>query len=220
MTGNNILSRKTIPQTSSDILVLNLHKSILEFLLGDINHALYDITRAREHLAAGYGMAYESGLYFYESLILLSLSSNDPDELSSQQELIAANQAKLAHWAKYAPMNYLHKWQLVEAEKSRVLGLKADAVDLYDQAIAGAKANEYIQEEALANELAAKFYLEWRKEKFAAIYMQAAYYCYSRWGAKAKVMQLEQLYPQLLAPILQPIISQSDNSTTIYLYLY
>jgi hypothetical protein len=42
-------------------------------------------------------------------------------------------------------------------------------------AIASAKTNGFIQDEALANELAAKFYLEWGKEQFAAIYMQAAY---------------------------------------------
>ncbi|NET29226.1 ATP-binding protein, partial [Okeania sp. SIO1I7] len=47
-----------------------------------------------------------------------------------------------------------------------------------------------------------KFYLDWGKEKIAATYMQEAYYCYARWGAKAKTDQLEQKYPQLLAPIL------------------
>ncbi|MEO0934691.1 MAG: PAS domain S-box protein, partial [Cyanobacteria bacterium J06641_2] len=77
------------------------------------------------------------------------------------------------------------------------------AIDLYEQAITGAKNNGYLQEEALANELAAKFYLEWGKEKVAAGYMQEAYYCYARWGAKAKTDDLEKHYPQLLAPILQ-----------------
>ena len=100
-------------------------------------------------------------------------------------------------------MNHLHKWYLIEAEKQRVLGNKAEAMDLYDKAISGAKENEYIQEEALANELAARFYLDWGKEKVAAGYMQEAYYCYSRWGAKAKVTDLETRYPQLLQPILQ-----------------
>nr|MDJ0519306.1 ATP-binding protein [Trichodesmium sp. MO_231.B1] len=70
-------------------------------------------------------------------------------------------------------------------------------------AIAGAKENEYLQEEAVANELAAKFYLDWGKEKVAAGYMQEAYYCYARWEAKAKINQLEEKYPQLLSPILE-----------------
>ncbi|NER01773.1 MAG: GAF domain-containing protein, partial [Okeania sp. SIO3C4] len=66
-------------------------------------------------------------------------------------------------------------------------------------------------EEALGNELAAKFYLHWGKEKIAATYIQEAYYCYAHWGAKAKTDQLEQKYPQLLAPILNCQISQSKS---------
>ncbi|MEO0687753.1 MAG: GAF domain-containing protein, partial [Cyanobacteria bacterium J06649_11] len=98
---------------------------------------------------------------------------------------------------------FQHKYDLVEAEKCRVLGHKLEAIELYDKSITRAKENEYIQEEALANELAAKFYLDWGKEKIAATYMQEAYYCYSRWGAKAKTDDLEQRYPNLLRPILQ-----------------
>ena len=85
------------------------------------------------------------------------------------------------------------------------MGDRASAIELYDQAIAGAKANDYIQEEALANELAAKFYLGWGKEKVAAGYIQEAYYGYAKWGAKAKVADLERRYPQLLQPILQDV---------------
>ncbi|MDY7014300.1 MAG: GAF domain-containing protein, partial [Cyanobacteriota bacterium] len=59
-----------------------------------------------------------------------------------------------------------------------------------------------IQEEALANELAAQFYLDWGKEKIARVYLTDAYYAYARWGAKAKVEDLEQRYPQFLTPIL------------------
>jgi signal transduction histidine kinase len=85
----------------------------------------------------------------------------------------------------------------------------------YDRAIAGAKKNGYIQEEALANELAAKFYLDWGREKIATIYMQEAYYCYARWDAKVKVADLEQRYPQLLAPILQATPSSLSSYETI-----
>ena len=76
-------------------------------------------------------------------------------------------------------------------------------IEFYDRAISLAKENQYLNEEALANELAAKFYLEWGKEKFAQVYAIEAYYAYSRWGAKAKIEDLEKRYSQLLAPILQ-----------------
>ncbi|MEH1886096.1 GAF domain-containing sensor histidine kinase [Nostoc sp.] len=88
----------------------------------------------------------------------------------------------------------------------------------YDRAIAIAKANKYLYTEALANELTARLYLEWGKERIAQEYLFNAYYCYVRWGAKAKVDDLEKRYPQLLAPILQQR-EQSLNTTDSFLTL-
>jgi predicted ATPase/signal transduction histidine kinase len=126
-------------------------------------------------------------------------------------EKVAAKQKKMRKWADNAPMNYLHKFYLVEAERHRVLGEKLEAIEFYDRAIAGAKENGYIQEEALANELAAKFYLEWGKETIAEAYLTKAYYGYARWGAKAKVEDLEQRYTQYLVPIL----SREQSNLTV-----
>ncbi|WP_242045823.1 MULTISPECIES: PAS domain S-box protein [unclassified Calothrix] len=101
-------------------------------------------------------------------------------------------------WAEHAPMNYLHKFHLVEAEKARVLGQFFEAEEFYERAIALAAENEFIQEEALAYELAAKHYLARGRSKIAQTYMKEAHYCYDRWGATAKVKDLEKRYPQLL----------------------
>ncbi len=101
-------------------------------------------------------------------------------------------------WAEHAPMNYLHKFHLVEAEKARVLGQFFEAEEFYERAIALAAENEFIQEEALAYELAAKHYLARGREKIAQTYIKEAHYCYDRWGATAKVKDLEKRYPQLL----------------------
>ncbi|MDJ1182475.1 ATP-binding response regulator [Roseofilum casamattae] len=116
---------------------------------------------------------------------------------------IQEQQQILQKFSENCSYNFLHKYQLISAEIARLNGDRMQAMELYDRAIAGAKENEYIQEEALANELAAKFYLDWGKEKIAATYMQEAYYCYTRWGAKVKTDHLEANYPQLLLPILQ-----------------
>jgi len=179
-----------------------LYRATLRFLLGDIARASVDVDRARQYLAAGVGTTSEAGLYFYDSLIALATPESET-ELETQRQRVQENQRKLQHWAEHGPMNYLHKWQLVEAEKYRVARQRAEAIEMYDRAIVGAKENEYIQEQALANELAAKFYLDWGKEKVAQAYMQEAYYCYARWGAVAKVRDLEERYPQLLQSIVK-----------------
>jgi len=142
---------------------------------------------------------------FYVALMHLSLAEIASDEQERQfhwQALIPLEE-RLNNWLTACPENILHKCLLIQAEKARLKGQKAEALDFYEQAIAQAQRQGYGYEEALANELAAKFYLDWGKEKVAQVYMQEAYYCYARWGAKAKVNQLEKTYPQLLQPILQ-----------------
>ena len=187
------------------LYVFHLYKLMLCYLEGKIELGLSHAVEVRRYFMGGAATVSELVFYFYDSLITLANLSSRKDKVKTQEfERIEQNQTRLQQqWANYAPMNHQHKVDLVEAEKFRVLNQKTKALELYEKAIAGAKANEYIQEEALSNELAAKFYLDWGKEKIAAGYMQEAYYCYSRWGAKAKTDDLETRYPQLLAPILQ-----------------
>ncbi|MEG4343959.1 AAA family ATPase [Microcoleus sp. A003_D6] len=186
-----------------ELAVLYISKLILCYLFQKWEYAKDVADSTKQYLAAAPGSFKITVFHFYDSLTQLAVLS-DIQGLEREELLqrVQENQAKLQNWAEHAPMNFLHKWQLVEAEKFRVLGQKIEAIELYDKAIALAKENDYIQEEALANELAAKFYLNWGKEKVAAGYMQEAYYCYTRWGAKAKIYDLEQRYPQLLQPIL------------------
>jgi diguanylate cyclase (GGDEF)-like protein len=104
----------------------------------------------------------------------------------------------MKYWAKNAPMNYQHKYELVEAEKAKVLGQTLAAMEYYDLAIAGAHKNGYIQEEALAYELAAKFYLGLGRQEIARAYMTKAHYGYICWGAIAKAKDLESKYPHII----------------------
>ncbi|MEG4027903.1 MULTISPECIES: AAA family ATPase [unclassified Microcoleus] len=196
------------------------YKLMLAYLFGDYTNALDYIVQANRSSIATGGQVHTPVFHFYAGLTYLTFYSTQSEiEQANTLEEVKTHQTTLAEWAHHAPMNHQHKVNLVEAEKCRVLGKNYEAGDLYDRAIAGAKENEYIQEEALANELAAKFYLGWGKEKFASGYMQEAYYCYTRWGAKAKVAYLEQHYPQLLGAILQPtkraIISGGTISPTL-----
>ncbi len=141
---------------------------------------------------------------FYQSLSLLQLygvaAQKQPKDY---QQVVQKNREQLQVWAENSPENCLSKFLLLEAEMARVAQEKWQAAELYDRAIQLAQENQFLNEEALAHELAAKFYLDWGKEKVAAGYMQEAYYCYARWRAKAKTDDLEKRYPHLLRPILQ-----------------
>lgn len=189
----------------SGLAYLYTYKLILDYLFHQPQNALTYMSEANQALQAVFGSIHTPIFHFYAALTYLALGSNHSEqEQDNLLKSLETHQTILEQWAQYAPMNYRHKLCLVEAEKCRVLGKKSEAIDLYDQAIAGAKQHEYLQEEALANELAAEFYLEWGKEKVAAGYIQEAYYCYAQWRATAKVADLAQRYPELLSPILEP----------------
>ncbi|PHJ59219.1 hypothetical protein VF14_16795 [Nostoc linckia z18] len=197
---------------------LYIQKLMLSYLFGEVAQAQKIAAIAEQYLDGVPGMIWVPVFYWYDTLTQLARYSEltDVEEKQKIWVRVLENQAKMQHWADCAPTNFLHKYDLVEAQRHQILGNKTEAIEHYDRAIAGAKANEYIQEEALANELAAKFCLDWGKEKFAVTYMQEAYYCYARWGAKAKVADLEKRYPQLLAAILQQTRSPFSNYETIF----
>jgi GAF domain-containing protein len=60
-----------------------------------------------------------------------------------------------------------------------------------------ARANGFIHNEALAYELAARFYASRGLDEIAHLYLRNARYRYARWGADGKVRQLDQSHPQL-----------------------
>ncbi|MCG9886108.1 MAG: trifunctional serine/threonine-protein kinase/ATP-binding protein/sensor histidine kinase [Cyanobacteria bacterium] len=181
-----------------------MNQAFLCYLFDQDKLAVQSLIDAEDYIKGGASAFFMAVGVFYDVLIQLRRYPTLPSEQQpSALERIAAQREMLKGWAQYVPANHRHRWQLVEAEYHRILNCRAEAIDYYDRAIADAKAHGFIQEEALANELAARFYLGWGKAKIAAGYMQDAYYGYSHWGAKAKVQDLEKRYPQLLTSILQ-----------------
>jgi PAS domain S-box-containing protein len=104
---------------------------------------------------------------------------------------------QLEIWAQHCPENFENRAALVGAEIARVEGRELDAERLYEQAIRSAQANGFVHNEALAHELAARFYGARGFDTIAQAYLRKARYCYLRWGADGKVRQLDELNPQL-----------------------
>ena len=201
-----------------------LHKLILCYLFEEYDQAVVNAEQAGVYLDAVAGCLYGPILHFYDSLARLAVYfDSQSTQLIEILAALEANQDKLKLWAYHAPMNFQNKYELVEAEKYRLLGQNYQAMEYYDKAIANAAENGYIQEEALANELAAKFYLSLGKHKIAKTYMTDAYYGYNRWGAVAKVRDLEKRYPSFIIGYMNPtnieegkyqIIAKTINKTT------
>lgn len=143
---------------------------MLSYLFGEIGQAREIAVIAQQYLDGVPGMIWVPLFYWYDSLTQLATYSELTDAEQKENILlhVLKAQEKMQQWAHHAPTNFLHKYDLVEAQRYQILANKTEAIDLYDRAIAGAKANGFIQEEAIANELAAKFFLAWGKGKIAA----------------------------------------------------
>lgn len=137
--------------------------------------------------------------FIYGLALIRHWESADRAEKSRSASTIKTILSRLKRWAKMAPMNFEHKYQLVQAEWLAVRGKAYQAQKLYDEAIASSRAQQYLQDEALANELAAKFHLKEGRQTAAYAYMKRARYNYERWGALGKVRSLEEHYPQMLS---------------------
>lgn len=186
----------------------HFNQTVLYYLFGQFEQAAQQSDQVATYLDGGRAQ-FPIALYaFYDALIQLALYNQLPlAEQTIRWQRIQQQQEKLAHWARQAPSNHRHRWELIEAETARVEGRYLDAMTAYDTAIDTAKANGFIQDEGLANELAARFYLAWGRAKLAQPYLQAAYHSYADWGAKAKTQQLESLYPGPLKGVLSTLPS-------------
>ncbi|MDZ7966131.1 MAG: AAA family ATPase [Nostoc sp. DedSLP03] len=213
-----IVDRGETSQIRSSICLYYILRMHLSCLTADFEQGCHYFVEAGKILNSIVGFTTYSGYFYYGSLILLNLySSLSQAEQSHTLEQIRLNQERLKAWSDSCSENFLHKFHLVEAEKARVLGQVLEAEEFYEQAIQGAKDNEYLQEEALAYELAAKHYLARGRKKFAQTYMKEAHYCYKRWGAMAKVKDLEtryrQLFPQSSNVVYTPVRTTAGTAS-------
>ena len=136
--------------------------------------------------------------HFYAALARAAASdSSTGDAQRRSRDALSAHHLQLRTWAQHCPENFADRAALVGAEIARLEGRDVDTMRLYDQAIRLARDNGFVQNEGLANELAANFYSARGFETISDAYLQNARSCYLQWGAHGKVRQLDEHYPHL-----------------------
>ena len=163
---------------------------------------------ANEQQGAGVGMFLSGNLTFLSGLFLAELEERTDDNEKELEEGLK----KLSLWSETAPMNFTHKHKLVLAVKFSKLGNYTVADPHYDRAIEGAIENRYLDEAALACELFAESLRDRGLNHTAMILTAQAANLYRRWGALAKVKDLETRYPQLLTE--KPEIQKEGTAFT------
>ena len=118
-------------------------------------------------------------------------------ERAGHLEAIVAHHKQISAWAESCPENFENRAALVAGEIARIEGRELEAERFYEEAIRSARKHGFIHNEAIAHELAGRFYAGRGFETIAATYLRSARTCYVRWGADGKVKQLDRRYPHL-----------------------
>ena len=96
--------------------------------------------------------------------------SAPPGDRQQHLEAMTAHQEQLKVWANNCPENYENRVALVDAEIADLEGRELEAERLYELAIRSARHNGFVQNEALAYDLAARFYAARGFEQIAHLY--------------------------------------------------
>jgi signal transduction histidine kinase/GAF domain-containing protein len=176
-----------------------IRKLQARFLAGDYPSAIYASSRAQRVLWTSTAV-FEAAEYEFYGALSQAASCDSAAGAQRQQhfDALATHHRQLRLFAENCPENFENRAALVGAEIARIEGRTLDAESLYEQAIRSAHANGFVHNEALANELTARFYATRGFTKIAHAYLRDARYCYLCWGAAGKVRQLDELYPVLL----------------------
>src|SRR3984885_1156632 len=168
------------------------------FLSGDYPEALAAADKAQSLIMASIGNLQLFDYFYYFALTVAACYENVPaDQQQAWDGLLAKHVEQLCAWTEINPTTFADKHALVLAEIARLARRDSDAMRLYEQAINLARENGFVQNEALAHELAARFYAERDVESVAHAYLRSARNCYDRWGAHGKVRQLDAQHPRL-----------------------
>ena len=173
-----------------------IHKLVACTLLGEraVARRLVRELAPIAHIAAG--APYLVDFPFYAALTLIA-AVDEADDRAAALADVAVHRDAMAVWAANCPANEQHRLLILDAELARLRGDDLAAMDTYDRAIELARAHDFPHHEALAAELCGEFHLARRRGHVARAYLAQARHGYERWGAAAKVRELEARHPFL-----------------------
>ncbi len=193
--------RRMVEQKSlAGLGIVHMLEQVAAFIVGDPQASLQAAARTEGVLRAVFAMAVRPTFVFYRALALAAAHGDlSPPEQSAALQTIEQAAADLARWSEQCPENYATRRALVAAELARLQGQELQAERLYEEAITAARVGALTHQEAIACERAAVFHRSRGMPRMADAYLADAHASYARWGATAKLRQLEVAHPALRA---------------------
>ena len=223
LTETAFLERCEAHQNIQVICIYHVLKTFLHYLLGDYEWAWASFEKADRliYTVGTQGLLPWPQHVFTHSLLLAATGqSTGPEAPGAGLARLRKNLEQLQLWARHCPENFEHQQLLVAAELARLEERPLEALELYDQAIAAAREQGFVQHQAVASESAARFWLGRRKKHLALPYLRQARSAYERWGATAKLAPFDALYGDWLehqAVPARPSTSTDSSRITVEL---
>jgi hypothetical protein len=169
--------------------------------------------KAKDQLWACAGHIQLLDYYFYSALAATALleDARSPETQSELHKLLATQLEQLREWAENGSATFRDKFALAAAEFARIERRDLDAMRLYEEAIRLARENGFVRNEAIANELAGRFYLGRGLKTSGYAHLRNARACFALLGASGKVRQLEARHPRVGAPEAQRLTATTAS---------
>ena len=136
-----------------------IRKLQARFLAGEYVDALQAASRAQPMLWNTVSLLEIVEYHFYDALCHAAVhDSASSEDRKYHRARLTEHLEKLDTWGLHCPENFSNRAALVGAEVARIEGRDVDAVRLYEQAIRSARDHGFVQNEAVAYEVAARFY--------------------------------------------------------------
>ncbi len=132
--------------------------------------------------------------HLYHSLCLLQLLRETPEHEAREAMLafVEDSVGRLERYSVHGAANFAHRHALLIGERAAVLGDPQAARAAFKQAVILARENDYLHEEAIANERLARVWKREGEADVGELFMARARHGYALWGATAKVERLDE----------------------------
>jgi PAS domain S-box-containing protein len=195
--NESAIEQRFIDQSNTALALVEclywVRKLQARFFSGDYVDALQASAKAQRLLWLSLAIIENAEYQFYSALAHAAICDNLlTADRNGHLSALDGHHRQLQIWAENCPENFADRAALVGAEIARLAGDDIKAEKLYERAIHAAHAQGFIHNEALANELAARFYRARGFDKIANLYLRDARELYLQWGADGKVRQLDE----------------------------
>lgn len=176
-----------------------LYKAMAHFFAGEYATAGQHFADAAPFTAFIPGHVHLLDLHLYSALSL-SAPLQPETFTDAHRQTLLRHLERLQIWSNENEKTFADKEALLRAELLRLEGEGAQAMEMYERALDLSRRGEFHHIHGLTCELAARA-ADARSMRFAAeAYIKGAIAAWDRWGAGAKVHQLETRYPHLAHP--------------------